>query len=124
MSGDPHPKETQLARGERRYRRKVASPKQWQAIIEAKIGPCRICCDPASNGSKFSKVHMHHVVSRARGGDDCADNIVPLCPDCHEKVSQLDREHLAVLAASLEDAEYAYVVGKLGEAGMERTFGV
>jgi hypothetical protein len=27
-------------------------------------------------------------------------------------------------AASLTDAEYAYVIGKLGEAGMERLFGV
>ena len=44
---DPYPKSRQLARGERRYRRKVASAKQWQAIMAAKIGPCRVCCDPA-----------------------------------------------------------------------------
>ena len=47
MTGDvtPFPKSVQLARGERRYKRKVASPKQWQAISEAKRGPCRVCSD-------------------------------------------------------------------------------
>ena len=38
----PYTKSQQLARGAKRYRRKVASPKQWQAIIAAKVGPCRV----------------------------------------------------------------------------------
>ena len=124
MSGEPFPKASQLARGERRYRRKIASPKQWQAIIAAKQGPCRVCCDPCSNGAAFTLVHMHHLVPRARGGDDVADNIVPLCSACHEQVTRGNPVDLEAVASSLTDAEYAYIVGKLGEGGIERLFGV
>jgi 5-methylcytosine-specific restriction endonuclease McrA len=124
VSGAPDPKARSLERGERRYRRKVASPKRWQAIIDAKVGPCRVCTDPASNGSQFGKIHFHHLVSRAQGGDDVADNIVPLCPTCHDAVTRNVQSTLGVLALMLTDAEYAYIVGKLGEGGMERLFRV
>jgi 5-methylcytosine-specific restriction endonuclease McrA len=118
----PYPKASQLARGERRYRRKVASPKQWQAIIAAKGAHCRICQyleRPSGYG-----VEYHHLVSRKQGGDDVGDNIVPLCMAAHYQVTRREPWHLEQLARSLTDAEYAYVIGKLGEGGMERLFGV
>lgn len=124
VSGEPHPKAKQLARGERRYRRKVASPKQWQAIIAAKQGPCRVCCQPISNGRGLGLVEFHHLVSRAQGGDDVADNIVPLHNICHGSVTLRAPGALQALSRSLSDAEYAYVIGKLGEGGMARLFGV
>jgi hypothetical protein len=118
VSGQPFPKSSQLARGERRYRRKVASPKQWQAIIEAKRGPCRVC------GVTHAIGHTHHhVVPRDMFGDDVADNIVPVGWSCHERIERRDLLALRALAESLTDAEYAYVVGKLGEGGMARLFG-
>ena len=120
MSGQPFPKSSQLARGERRYRRKVASPKQWQAIGAAKRGPCRVCKRPSNPAADT----FHHVVPRDRHGDDVAENIVPLCFDCHDAIEGHNGHALRLLAASLTDAEYAYVVGKLGESGMERLFGV
>jgi hypothetical protein len=58
------------------------------------------------------------------GGDDTADNIVPLGPTCHRKVTERHEIKLRKLAESLTDAEYAYVIAKLGEGGMERLFGV
>ena len=120
----PYPKASQLARGERRYRRKVASPKQWQAIIEAKRGPCRVC-SLAYDARAFS---FHHLVPRAMHGDDVADNLVPLCGDgtqgCHGVITRGWDTARELLACSLTDAEYAYVVGKLGEGGMARLFGV
>ena len=115
----PYLKASQLARGERRYRRKVASPKQWAAIRSAKLRPCRLC--GRSSGYTLT---LHHLVPRDRHGDDVADNLVALCMDCHRYVEGGERDTLAALAASLTDAEYAYVVGKLGEGGMERLFGV
>jgi len=124
MSGLPDPKSRSLARGERRYRRKVASPKQWQAIIEAKKGPCRVCVQPTSNGHGFPVIEFHHLVPRAQGGDDIEDNIVPLCYGCHFCVTTHSPWSLAALAASLTDSEYAYVVSKLGESGPARLFGV
>lgn len=115
----PFPKAAQLARGERRYRRKVASPKQWQAIIAAKRGPCRVC------GATHTMGHTHHhVVPRDMFGDDLADNIVPVGWSCHDLIERRNPWALAQVAESLTDAEYAYVVGKLSEGGMERLFGV
>lgn len=121
MPSDPFPKSRQLARGERRYRRKVASPKQWQSIIDAKGTRCRL----APNCERmFLPVEYHHLVSRSRGGDDVADNIVPLCKACHEGVTWRIPEALEDLGSALTDSERAYVVGKLGEGAMARLFGV
>lgn len=121
---DPYPKSRQLARGAKRYRRKVASAKQWQAIVAAKIGPCRVCNTPGHNGVLYGRIEFHHLLSRAALGDDVADNIVPLCPDCHAAVTTRDSGALQKLACSLTDGEYAYIVGKLGEGAIERLFGV
>ena len=120
----PYPKAKQLARGERRYRRKVASAKQWQRIIAAKQAPCRVCRDPASNGSVHSAIQFHHLVPRSAGGDDTEDNIVPLCSDCHGLATLRNPLVLEVLARSLTDGEYAYIIDKMGEGALERLFGV
>src|SRR5438128_8883051 len=111
----PDPKSRTLARGPRKYRRKVASPKQWQAIIAAKRGPCRVCPNYATYNER---IEFHHIVPRDLGGDDLADNIVPLHPDCHALVTVRHKDALLALAESLTDEEYAYVVAKLGEGGM------
>lgn len=113
MAGEPHPKSKQLARGERRYRRKVASPKQWQAIIEAKGGPCRVCMPVAGNGHVPPLIQFHHLIPRSRGGDDVPDNIVPLCADCHDEVTRGTVTATLMLARSLTDAERAYVEGRV-----------
>jgi len=42
-----------------------------------------------------------------------------LCSACHGNPVDLE-----AVASSLTDAEYAYIVGKLGEGGIERLFGV
>jgi hypothetical protein len=125
VSGEPLPKSSQLARGERRYRRKIASPKQWQAIIAAKNGPCRVC-EGRTGTRRFPPfgAEFHHLVSRAQLGDDTEDNIVPLCSLCHAEVTGRFAPSLQALAANLSDAEYAYCIGKLGEGALERLFGV
>jgi hypothetical protein len=67
-------------------------------------------------------VQYHHLVPRDRDGDDVADNIVPLCHADHELVTRSHRTALHRLGESLTDAEYAYMVGKLGE-WVDETFG-
>lgn len=126
LEGDarPRPKSAQLARGTRRYRRKVASPKQWQAIIAAKIGPCRACVIPYYNGSDWSLVEFHHVVSRQDGGDDLADNIVPVHRSCHANITARAPAATRRLLASLTDAEYAYMIDRGGESYPERAYGL
>lgn len=119
---EPYPKARQLARGERRYRRKVASPKQWAAIRAEKLTGCRLAATECVG--KAYVCELHHLVSRSQGGDDVADNLVALCASCHHRVTGRHPAPLAALAASLSDSEYAYVVGKLGEGAMGRLFGV
>ncbi len=97
----PDPKSRTLARLQKRYRRKVATPKQWQAIQNAKQGPCRVCEAPPPN-------ELHHLVSRAALGDDVAENIVPLCPVCHDAITCRDTAAMLLLDASLSDAEHAF----------------
>lgn len=124
MPSEPYPKSRQLARGERRYKRKIASPKQWQAIIAAKIGPCRSCGSVCENGRLYWLVEFHHVVARVHGGDDTADCIVPLCHDCHDAVTRRDPFACRNMLASLDDAEYSYAVTKAGEDYFERAYGL
>lgn len=122
MAGEPFPKSAQLARGERRYRRKVASPKQWQAIITAKGSVCRLAQSPVTH-ERWGAVQYHHVVPRDMGGDDVAENIVPLCGIDHDLVTARQTDVLLRLMESLTESERAYVVGKLGEGALERLFG-
>jgi 5-methylcytosine-specific restriction endonuclease McrA len=126
MSGEAYPKSRQLARGQRRYRRKVASSKQWQRISAEKVGPCRVCGDPGRNGRMFGRIHLHHVVPRSSPwfGDDVADNIVPVCPDCHWLVTAPGSRSARLVCESLTDAEYAYAVTRCGEAFFERAYGI
>ena len=120
----PYPKSAQLARGERRYRRKVASPKQWQAIHAEKDGPCRVC--HTFDGMDVYREHreLHHVVSREDHGDDIAANIVPLHPTCHGLVTQRHLPACRELLRSLTYSEYAYMIERGGADYPERAYGV
>ena len=117
MSGQPFSKEQQLARAERRYKRRVASPKTWQRIADEKQGPCRTCGAVPPN-------ELHHLVPRSQGGSDVADNIVPLCSDCHGRVEARNKEVCAALRLALSDAEYAYAATELGDDRFEARFPV
>ena len=65
----PFPKSVQLARGPKRYRRKVASTKTWQKLWDEKGGPCRVCSDRRPFAPYFT---LHHLVFREDFGDDVA----------------------------------------------------
>ncbi len=117
MDFKPFSKETQLARGERRHTRQVASKRRWAVIAASKQGPCRCCLVAPPN-------ELHHLIARSQGGSDTEANIVPLCLDCHAKIEARHRDAGHILACSLSDLEYAYVVEKYGEAFFERRLGV
>lgn len=124
MNGDlardevtPHTKETQLARQTKRYHRKVASPKRWESIADAKQGPCRVCQAPAPN-------ELHHLIPRSQGGSDTESNIVPLCREHHASIEARNAVDGRRLAESLTDTEYAFVVDTYGEDFFERRLGV
>ncbi len=100
MSGDlarepfkPYPKTQQTAVRVKKYRRKVASAKQWQAILADKQGPCRLCGAPPPS-------QMHHLIPRDRGGDDVAENCIPLCAECHGRIEAREPGLCGALVAS------------------------
>jgi len=97
--------------GDTPYRRRTASRRKWAAITREKTGPCRVC-GSEQNGRVESRIHLHMLVSRARGGDDVADNVVPLCRTCYELVMIRDEATLVRLSVKLTKAELAYVRSK------------
>ena len=115
----PFPKSVQLARGPKRYRRKVASAKQWERIWSEKRGPCRACSFRAA-----AAIDPHHLVFREHGGDDVAANIVPICRSCHEALHNRAPAISRLLLTRLSDAEYAYMVERGGEDYAERVYGI
>src|SRR5262245_20000010 len=38
------------------------------------------------DGPRWETLHVHHVVFRSLGGGDQEDNLIPLCPACHDFV--------------------------------------
>lgn len=120
----PFPKSAQLARGPKRYRRKVATPKQWQAIQAAKCRECRVCsANPIHNGVT---IDPHHLVPRSAPhfGDDLRENIVGLCRPCHEGVTLREPAHCRLMLTRLSDAEYTYAISRAGEDFAERVYGI
>ena len=115
----PYLKVLQLRGTRKRYPRQIASRKQWEAIRAEKGARCRIC-----NMTNPALLELHHLVPRDYRGDDVADNLVPLCHDCHEGVTLREPAHCRLLLTRLSDAEYSYAVQRVGEDVFERVYGV
>ena len=121
----PYTKEAQLERPRKRYRRVVASRKQWEAIIAEKSGPCRV--DDALGNYPldcYGHIEHHHIVARSDAGDDVAANIAPLCEKHHGLITGRELAACRVFVGSLSDAEYAYMVQRGGEDYPERAYGI
>jgi hypothetical protein len=94
-----------------------ASREQWKKLQEEKRGPCRV-----SGLSPHMGVELHHLCPRSQGGDDVANNLVPLSREVHRKVEANDYETRSRLRANLSDAEIAYCIEKKGHAWLERRY--
>lgn len=103
MSGSPDWKPN------RRYK---ASASEWRQLRELKEGMCRVC-------RKQWGTNLHHLVGKGVGGDDVADNLVPLCglgnaAGCHGLIHAQDETACVKLGASLTTNERGYVIAKKG----------
>jgi hypothetical protein len=71
-------------------------------------------------------VSLHHLVPRSLGGDDLADNLVPLCGDgtrgCHGLVEARDFETLVRLRRALTVEEVAYIVERKDREFLQRYY--
>ena len=119
MEAKPYPKVVQLASHRKKYRRKVVSRASWERLRDEKGSACRIC-----GQTNPAVLHLHHLVHRDDRGDDIADNLAPLCADCHRGVHLREPAHCRLLLTRLTDGEYAYMVQRGGEDYPERVYGI
>ncbi len=57
--------------------------------LERANGICEKCSNPApfmrlTDGTPFLEVH--HIISLSKGGLDSVDNVIALCPNCHQEL--------------------------------------
>jgi 5-methylcytosine-specific restriction endonuclease McrA len=78
------------SRIEARRDRKAAKDTEWRAVcrlVDARDkGRCRVCgyrCDPDAM-DLLRRAHRHHITYRSAGGPDSTQNLILLCPRCHE----------------------------------------
>lgn len=103
MTADPKP-----------AKRIRVTPREWNRLHDEKGGPCRLCGD--------RKYELHHLVGRDLGGDDVANNLVPLCRDHHRAVQELEQPASAELGRKLTPGERSYVMLKKGQDFFARYF--
>jgi len=66
---------------------------------------CYIC-----DGGNADVLERHHIVPRRFGGSDSAENLVDLCPSCHEVLERLyDKRFYDVLGVSKEEKDFDYL---------------
>lgn len=101
----------------KRYRRKVASPKRWAAILDAKVTSCRAC-------GGTGDLDAHHVVRKGAPffGDDTESNIIGLCRDCHDDFHRGDAKVRKILRYRFTDEEVAYATQRGGEAYLNERY--
>ena len=55
-------------------------------LVDKRDGGCIICRRP--------NVQHHHIIFRSEGGEDRIENLVSLCPRCHEIYAHGENKHL------------------------------
>jgi 5-methylcytosine-specific restriction endonuclease McrA len=111
----------------------TADPKPSRRVVDPAAGQaklayervCRACASSRRERAWWYRLQRHHLVPRSLGGDDVADNIVPLCLPCHqdfESSPSLRREVAQRVRASLTLAELAYVLAKKSRAWLDRYY--
>jgi hypothetical protein len=106
-----------------------ATTVEWQVLLGTKGGLCRVC------GSKHTT--LHHLLGGTYRSDE-ADNLIPLCGDgtsgCHgiytsrmrgmslDGVVRTWAQVADRIRRSLSEREQAYVVERVGLAGLEKRY--
>jgi len=92
-----------------------ANSAAWKKLRTECYGPCLICGDAW-------RVELHHVISRAQGGDDVPANLVPLCAEHHRRIT----EHVGLarvdLRHSFSPETIRYCVMKVGAARFDSMY--
>ncbi|MEK4671103.1 HNH endonuclease [Niallia sp. FSL R7-0271] len=62
-----------------------------EVIVSALTACKRHCC--ICERSVKTKIELHHIKQKSKGGKDSFDNCIPLCFDCHAEVGSYNNEH-------------------------------
>lgn len=80
--------ETQYVLGDN-TRRRIESKKQKERIAILENHTCQICGFQQAyinpNGNKRYIIEIDHIIEKSKGGGECIDNLLVLCPNCHAK---------------------------------------
>lgn len=93
--------ESLLRAAETRYERECelydSYPPDWdirRKAVKARDGYCCSSCGwPGGVQRKRRELHVHHVISLTRGGDNSLNNLTTLCHMCHRRI---DGDHRGV----------------------------
>ena len=70
-------------------KRRIESQKQKERIAILENHTCQICGfrQPYinSNGKKRYIIEVAHIIEKSKGGGDCIEHLLVLCPNCHAK---------------------------------------
>ena len=80
--------ETQYALSDN-IKRRIESKKQKERIAILENHTCQVCGfrQPYinSNGKKRYIIEVDHIIEKSKGGGECIENLLVLCPNCHAK---------------------------------------
>jgi 5-methylcytosine-specific restriction endonuclease McrA len=63
------------------YEKVLFYSKIRQKVLERDGWSCQKCGKNAD-----TKFHIHHILKKRKGGSDCLDNLITVCPKCHHQV--------------------------------------
>lgn len=43
-----------------------------------------------SCGERNDQTHLHHILPKSKGGTDKSNNLIEVCPPCHQKIHNVD----------------------------------
>ena len=62
-------------------------PKTLKKRLMRRFGGCQVCGGGVIGGSRHSPtLEVHHIIARAAGGADTADNAMLVCRPCHVEI--------------------------------------
>lgn len=64
----------------------------WSKVKEeVLVKSKRYCCFCLSYEGR--DIEVHHIVPKAKGGEDAVDNVIPLCFKCHSEIGSYNPDH-------------------------------
>lgn len=95
-------------------------PGNWNIIREFIIKRDRFRCQRCDKKFPKSKLSVHHIVPRSKGGTNEALNLITLCWACHDFVEINELDTLSDIIGSYENAKI--IREKIKPAKHEETF--